>query len=92
MTLYLKDPFAEVAYLVDWGGELSGRTIATAAWTVAPAEEGGVAVSDAAIDGATTRVTIAGGLAGRVYRVTGHAVFSDGRGDARALTLRVDAR
>lgn len=94
MAYLLKDPGARVEYGFDWDaeGQLAGRTIATATWTVAPAEPGGVGVAASRIEGSTARVTAEGGLAGRVYRLACRVTLSDGETDERQLALRVEDR
>ncbi len=92
MSIYLKDPGAEVDYRIDWGSRLDGRSVSASDWTVSPVEAGGLALVDHAVEGAETRVTLSGGIAGHVYRVTGEVTLSDGRRDARSLTLRLEQR
>lgn len=92
MSIYLKDPDAEVDYRIDWGSRLDGRSVSDSDWAVSPAEPGGIVLVDDAIEGAQTRVTLSGGIAGQVYRVTGQVTLSDGRSDERSLTLRVEQR
>lgn len=92
MSIYLKDPQAEVDYTIDWGGNLVGRTVAESDWAVSPSEPGGVAILDDAVEQSRTRATLSGGIAGHVYRVTSQVVLSDGRIDERSLTLRVEER
>ena len=92
LGIYLKDPDAEVDYRIDWGSRLDGRSVTASDWGVSPAESGGLAIVEDAVEGARTRVTLAGGIAGHVYRVTGQVTLSDGRIDERSLTLRVEQR
>lgn len=92
MTIHLKDPQSVIDYLIDWGAGLAGRGVVESDWTVAPAEPGGLIVSDDAVDGAVTRATIGGGIAGHVYRATCRVVLSDDRIDERSITLRVEDR
>jgi YD repeat-containing protein len=94
MAYLLKDPGARVDYGFDWNaeGQLAGRTITAAAWAVAPTEPGGAAVAASRIEGGVARVTVEGGIAGRVYRLTCRATLSDGETDERQLALRVEDR
>lgn len=93
MSIYLKDRRASVDYAVDWPAALlAGETIATSLWEVAPVEDGGVEVAASVIDDARTSVRLEGGLAGQVYRVRNLITLSDGRSDARSVSLRVEER
>jgi len=92
MTILLKDPGATVDYLIDWGARLDGRSVVDSDWAVTPEEADGLTVADHAVDGARTRATIGGGVAGHVYRATCRAVLSDGRVDERSITFRVEER
>ena len=93
MGLFLKDPRASVDYAIDWAaGYLDGQTIQASGWRVEPDEPQGLRV--AATLSAPTRVgaTLAGGIAGHLYRVSNTVTLSDGRVDERTLTLRADER
>jgi hypothetical protein len=92
MTCHLKDPAASLDYLIDWGAGLAGRSVVESDWAVSPAEPDGLAIADHAIDGARTRATISGGVAGHVYLATCRVVLSDGRVDERSLMLRLEER
>lgn len=94
MAYLLKDPGARVEYGFDWDaeGQLAGRSITAAAWTVAPDEPGGVTVVASRIDGALARASVDGGAIGRVYRLACRVTLSDGETDERQLTLRVEDR
>lgn len=90
---YLKDPAARLDYAVDWGaGYLEAQTVAASEWRVAPAVEGGVVVAAELKSATRTAATIEGGIPGRIYRVTNKVTLSDGRKEARTLTIRVEAR
>jgi len=93
MSLLLKDPAALLDYAVDWGADyLNEDQIETSAWSVEPQEDGGVAVV-AGDQGLTqTSAVVAGGIAGRVYRLINHVRFVSGREDQRSIMLRVEAR
>lgn len=93
MSFYLKDPGAAIDYSIDWlSGYLDGQTIADSSWSVAPAEEGGLAVGASSFDLTRTAATVAGGLRGHVYRLANRVTLSDGRIDERSITLRVEDR
>lgn len=90
---YLKDPQAVLDYAFDWGaGYLGGRAIGGAVWAVLPVETGGVAVVSSAIEGERTLVSVGGGLAGHVYRLSCRISLSDATADERTITLRVEER
>jgi hypothetical protein len=92
MSFYLKDPQSRVDYAIDWAGYLDGQVVAESAWSVTPAEAGGVAVEAAAFDLARTAATLSAGVTGHVYTVSNRVTFSDGRSDERSITLRVEQR
>lgn len=93
MSFYLKDPLSRVDYAIDWGAAyLDGQVLTASVWTVAPAESDGVAVEASSHDLMKTAATLTGGVAGHVYSITNRVTLSDGRSDARSITLRVEAR
>ena len=93
MGFHLKDPGAVLDYAVDWGAEyLDGDTITSSSFAVEPVEAGGAAITAMANDFAVATVTVAGGIAGRQYRVTNHVVMASGREDERTIVLRVEQR
>jgi hypothetical protein len=92
MSFYLKDPQSRVDYAIDWSGYLDGQVVAGSAWSVQPAEAGGLAVDAASFDLARTAATLAGGVVGHVYTATNRVTLSDGRSDQRSITLRVEER
>jgi hypothetical protein len=93
MTLLLKDPEATLDYSVDWGAEyLSGDALAQSDWTVIPSEPGGISVVTSRFDLLVATVQVAGGVAGRIYRLTNHVVTVEGREDSRSIMLRVEKR
>lgn len=90
MTIFIKDPAALVDHAVDWAaGYLGPRSIAASAWQVVPA---GLSIAASRIAGGRTVATLAGGVAGLVYRVTNQVEFSDGQRDERTLVVRVEER
>ncbi|WP_265561931.1 phage fiber-tail adaptor protein [Sphingomicrobium arenosum] len=93
MTLVLKDPGAKLDYLVDWGADYLGEDVVAAShWAISPEEEGGVAIVGETFDDASATVTVAGGVAGRRYRLSNRVTTSSGRVDERSLLLRVEER
>lgn len=91
--MFLKDPDAMVDYRVDWAAALAGgATLTASAWTVEPAEPGGVVVSGAAFGVAEATARLGGGIAGHVYRVGNRVTTSDGSVDERSLVVRVEER
>ena len=90
MTLFLKDPAATLVHAVDWGSDyLAGRGITQSDWAVAPA---GLALANPQLSGGRTGISISGGVAGTVYRISNLVTLSDGQRDERSLTLRVEER
>lgn len=93
MTVVVKDPGARIDFEFDWGADYAeGRVIAQSGWSVDPDEAGGVAVAGASNDLGVAVATLAGGIAGHVYRVTNRVTMSDGQIDERSLALRVEER
>ncbi|MFN2472794.1 MAG: hypothetical protein ABR588_02565 [Sphingomicrobium sp.] len=93
MSFHLKDPGATLDYAVDWGAEyLDDDAIASSSFDIAPVEDGGATIVGTANDFKIATVTVAGGLAGRQYRVTNHVVMASGREDERTIVLRVEQR
>lgn len=93
MSLLLKDPAAVLDYAVDWGEDyLEADRLATSHWTIAPVEDGGLSLVSEAIEATLAVVTVGGGCAGHVYRLTNHVATMDGRSDSRSVTIRVEAR
>jgi hypothetical protein len=93
MSLYLKTPGGQLDYSIDWAaGYLDTQSIANSFWTITPVEAGGLAVLADTRSAARVTATLTGGLAGHVYAVSNRAIFSDGRIDERAISVRVEAR
>jgi len=93
MPLFLKDPGATVDWMVDWAaGYLDQQTLADSQWLVAPDEEGGVCITSQLVTEGRSAATMAGGIAGHVYRVTNRITTNDGRTDERSLTISVEQR
>lgn len=93
MTMMVKDPGSRIDYEFDWGAAyVDGQAVLASAWLVVPDEDGGVAVAAAAHDLTRTTATLAGGIAGHVYRVTNRVTLSDGQIDERSMTVRVEER
>ena len=92
MSFYLKDPQATVDYAIDWSQYLDGKTIVASAWSIAPEEEGGVAVEEASFDTDRAAARASGGLIGHVYSLSNQVTLSDGSSDERSIALRVEQR
>ena len=93
MSFLLKDPEATLDYAIDWGAEyLSGDAIAASEWSVSPDEPGGAAIAGSQFDLLLTTVQVAGGIAGKIYRITNHVTTAGGREDSRSIILRVEKR
>jgi hypothetical protein len=89
MTFYSKRPQAALDYVIDWGGSLKGRVVATSDWSIHPVEPGGVAVQATAIGPTATCATLTGGVPGRRYSISGRATFADGGVATRGLAVLV---
>ena len=88
-----KDPGARIDFEFDWAAAYpDGQTIVSSEWSVVPGEAGGVLVAGAAHDLTQVTVTLAGGIAGHVYRVTNRVTMNDGQIDERSMTMRVEER
>ncbi len=93
MAMMVKDPGARIDFEFDWHAACpEGQAVAASSWTVVPGEAGGVVVAAAAYDLMQSTVTLTGGVAGHVYRVTNRVTISDGQIDERSVTVRVEER
>lgn len=93
MSFLLKDPEAVIDYAVDWGTDyLSGDALLDSSWSVSPNEPGGATITGSQFDLLTTTVQVAGGVTGKIYRVTNHVTTASGREDSRSIILRVEKR
>lgn len=92
MSYYLKDPQSRVDYAIDWTAYLGGAVVASSAWSVVPAEVGGIEVEQAGFDLTRSSARLSGGVVGRVYSVSNLVTLSDGSRDERSICLRVEQR
>lgn len=93
MSFLLKDPEAVLDYSIDWGAEyLAGDALADSLWSVGPNEPGGAAIAGSQFDLLVSTVQVAGGVPGKIYRVTNHVTTASGREDSRSILLRVEKR
>jgi hypothetical protein len=93
MTLLLKDPDASLDYAIDWGAEYLGADLLVAsAWSVEPAETGGVTIAGENFTASEATVKAAGGRPGRLYRLSNEVTLESGRVDSRSIMLRVEQR
>lgn len=93
MAMMVKDPDARIDFEFDWHAACpDGQAVVASQWTVIPGDAGGVTIAAAAHDLTRSTVTLAGGIAGRVYRVTNRVTISDGQIDERSVTIRVEER
>ncbi len=93
MTMIVKDPDSRIDFEFDWVAAYpGGQAVLASVWAIAPAEADGVAVAAAAHDLMQSTATLAGGVAGHVYRVTNRVTLSDGQIDERSMTVRVEER
>ncbi len=93
MAMLVKDPGARIDYEFDWADACAvGQVLTDSAWAVAPDEADGVTIAGSANDLLSTVVTLAGGIAGHVYRVTNRVTMSAGQIEERSMTVRVEER
>jgi hypothetical protein len=93
MTMMVKDPDARIDVEFDWAAACpDGQAVTASVWMVVPVESSGVVVAAAAHDLTQSTVTLAGGVAGHVYRVTNRVTLSDGQIDERSMMVRVEER
>ncbi len=91
MTLFLKDPGAVIDHAVDWdAGYLAGRNIVASAWRVVP--DGGLTLANPRQAQGRTAISLGGGMAGQLCRVTNRVTLDDGSSDERTLVVRVEER
>jgi hypothetical protein len=93
MSVFVKDPGASLEYAIDWAaGYLGEQSLVVSDWSVSPEDMAGLVVGAGRIEGGRTLVTLSGGRAGHVYRITNRVTFSDGGQDERMLVVRVEER
>lgn len=93
MTMVAKDPGTRIDFEFDWAAAYpDGQAVLASDWSAEPDEAGGVTVVAAAHDLTRATVTLAGGIAGRVYRVINRVTLSDGQIDERSAIVRVEER
>lgn len=93
MSFLLKDPDAVLDYLVDWGAEyLDADELTQSAWSVEPAEDGGVIVASDQFDSTSATVSAAEGVPGHIYRLVNRVTLASGRTDSRSVIVRVEKR
>ena len=93
MTLLLKEPQSTLDYSVDWGAHyLAGDLIASSEWKVGPDEPEGLAVAESGVEEGIATVRVAGGIPGRLYRLSNDIVTARGLQDRRTVTIRVEQR
>lgn len=80
---YEKDASDVVDYSGSWH-HLGTDTLITSTW-----ESDGLTVDSSSIDGLTVTVTVSGGTAGAVYKLTNHVVTGMGRNLNRSLYIAV---
>ncbi|MBB6427524.1 hypothetical protein [Sphingopyxis sp. JAI128] len=93
MAMMVKDPGARIDFEFDWHTAYpGGQAVVASDWAVVPDEAGGVVVPASAHDLSQATATLAGGIAGHVYRITNRVTMSDGQVDERSVTMRVEER
>ncbi|ETI65078.1 hypothetical protein C100_03845 [Sphingobium sp. C100] len=92
MSLIVKDPQARIDHAIDWSAYLAGQSLIASGWTVGPDEPGGVTVEATVFEAQRSSARLAGGMVGRLYRLTNRVTLSDGQMDERSVTIRVEER
>lgn len=93
MTMMVKDPGTRIDFEFDWSAAYpDGQAVTESEWAVVPDEAEGLSVDAAGFDLTRSTVTLAGGIAGHVYRVSNRVVLSDGQIDERSMTVRAEER
>ena len=90
-----KDPGAKLNYTIDWTDWMpTSATISTSTWALQTITgDAAPLVNHAtAIDTYKTSVTISGGTAGKIYKVTNTITLNSGLIDKRYFRLNVKAR
>lgn len=88
----VKDPSAKLDYGRNWTRWLAKveDELDESEWIITPPDE--VEVSDPANNETITKVTLAGGVDGKSYKVTNQVTTVGGRTDRRTFTLEVRKR
>lgn len=93
MTMMVKDPDSRIDFEFNWALVYpDGQAVLASGWTISPAEAQGIEIAASAHDLMQSTATLAGGIAGHVYRVTNRVTLSDGQIDERSMTVRVEER
>lgn len=93
MNMMVKDPDSRIDFEFDWTTAYpGGQAVVASEWAVAPDETDGILIAGSAHDLMQATATIAGGIAGHVYRVTNRVTLSDGQIDERSMAIRVEER
>jgi hypothetical protein len=93
MTMMVKDPGTRIDFEFEWSDAYpEGQAVVASGWTISPLEADGVVAAAASHDLLRSTVTLAGGVAGHVYRVTNRVTMSDDQIDERSMTVRVEER
>ena len=91
--MVIKDPDSRIDFEFDWAVAYpDGQAVADSVWTIAPDEAGGLTLAGASHDLTRSTATLAGGIAGHVYRVANRVTLSDEQVDERSMTVRVEER
>ncbi len=91
MNVFTKDPTAVVKYTHDWAENYLGQdeTLSASAWSVTPS---GLDVDESTHSSGQASVTLSGGIAGILYRVSNAITTSENRAEERAIAIRVQQR
>jgi hypothetical protein len=97
MSVYVKDPDADIDYTVDWGdGYLNesspAETITLSTWHVAASGSPALTIDFETNTDTTATVWVSGGEVSKLYRIVNTITTTEGRTDERSIILRVENR
>lgn len=91
MNLMIKDPNADLDYIVDWSAWLGSDTIASSSWTL---DSGDVTLHDDTNDTTTATCFVSGGTDGTIAVLTNRIVTnnSPARTDDRSIHIKIQQK
>lgn len=82
---YFQDPVSVLDYNVDWSSWLNGDMLTSSTWTTHP----DITVSSASFTGTIATAFLAGGTAGKTYKVKNKITTSNGRTEEETFDLTI---
>lgn len=93
MTVFAKAPASVVDFNIDWADWLAAdETILSSEWYVEPNDADGLLLGPPASAGTVHTVDVAGGIAGKLYRLICRIHTSENRTVERSLSIKVMER